>query len=121
MPRFLFLTALLAALVIALTAPVHASERTISVQGAGAASAAPDILTVMIGVEVSGKNAAATMRAVNGRAGAVLYVARGLGVEPKDMQTGGVSPRRSTTTANARTTVRCVSQRSSVTAPPTPS
>lgn len=91
MPRFLFLSALIAAVMMMIAAPVHAAERTISVTGSGAASAAPDILTVNIGVEASGKNAAATMRAVNGQAGAVLDVARGLGVEPKDMQTGGVS------------------------------
>ena len=91
MPRFLILCAFVAACMIGLAVPGHAAERTITVTGIGTASAAPDILTVNIGVEASGKDAAGTMRAVNARAGAVLDVARSLGVAPRDMQTGGVS------------------------------
>ncbi|MGB1213605.1 MAG: SIMPL domain-containing protein [Pikeienuella sp.] len=91
MPRFLMFAAMCAAVLIAFMVPAQAADRTITVQGTGTASAAPDILTVTIGVEASGKNAAATMRDVNARAGAVLDVARSLGVASKDMQTGGVS------------------------------
>lgn len=91
MPRFLIFCAFVAACAIALVAPAHAGDRTITVTGSGVAAAAPDILTINIGVEASSKNAAETMRAVNARAGAVLAVARSLGVASKDMQTGGVS------------------------------
>lgn len=91
MPRFLIASAAFAAMMIAVAGPLSAAERTITVQGAGAASAAPDILTVTIGVEATGENAAETMREVNRRAAAVLDEARGRGVAAKDMQTGGVS------------------------------
>lgn len=91
MPRFLIAAAAFAALLMAVASPLSAAERTITIQGAGAASAAPDILTVNIGVEASGKTAAETMREVNRRASAVLDEARAQGVPPKDMQTGGVS------------------------------
>ena len=64
-------------------------KRTISVVGAGAVTAAPDIATVNVGVQVQAANAQDALRRANELTSAVLDAVRGVGVTDNELRTNG--------------------------------
>jgi hypothetical protein len=64
-------------------------KRTITVVGVGAVTAAPDIATVNVGVQVQAANAQDALRRANELTTAVLDAVRGLGVTDNDLRTNG--------------------------------
>jgi uncharacterized protein YggE len=65
------------------------------VEGNGQASATPDLLTVTVGVAVTGPSAGAALTLDNTQTAAVLAAFSQGGVAPKDLQTTGLSVQRS--------------------------
>lgn len=84
------LAALLAA---ALAAPVALAEEAprLTVTGQGRIEVAPDMAVVMIGVRTQAETARAAMSANSQRMAAVLARLREAGIEPRDLQTGGLN------------------------------
>ncbi len=68
-----------------------ATARTITVNGQGSATAAPDMAVITIGVESEAKNAAEALRLNSARMTATLDKLKELGVEARDLQTSGLS------------------------------
>jgi len=66
---------------------VSVDTHTLTTRGVGKASAAPDTLTVMIGVSTQNSSAKAALEANNAKAAALIALLRGKGVEAKDLQT----------------------------------
>ncbi len=64
-------------------------KRTITVVGTGSVTAAPDIATVNVGVQVQAANAQDALRRANELATAVLDAVRGVGVADNDLRTNG--------------------------------
>ena len=64
-------------------------KRTITVVGTGSVTAAPDIATVNVGVQVQAANAQDALRRANELATAVLDAVRGVGVADTDLRTNG--------------------------------
>jgi uncharacterized protein len=64
-------------------------KRTITIVGSGTATAAPDIATVNVGVQVQAANAQDALRRANELTTAVLDAVRGLGVADNDLRTNG--------------------------------
>ena len=67
--------------------------RTISVSGTGSAEAAPDLLTLSIGVECRRENVAAAYGGAGGASAAISAVLRDRGVESRDITTSGLNVR----------------------------
>jgi uncharacterized protein YggE len=63
----------------------------ITTVGVGTATAAPDLLTVALGVQTRDRSATAALAAGNARASAVLDVLRAAGVAPPDLQTSALT------------------------------
>ena len=63
----------------------------LTVQGVGEATATPDLLTVVVQVDAAGPSATAALASDNTKAGAAVAAFRYGGVEPKDIQTSGLS------------------------------
>jgi uncharacterized protein YggE len=63
----------------------------LTVEGVGEATATPDLLTVVVQVDASGPSATAALASDNTKAGAAVAAFRYGGVEPKDIQTSGLS------------------------------
>ena len=77
---------------ILLAAPAFAQDpRTLSVTGLGEVSTAPDMATVRAGVETSARRADEALRDNSARMTKVLETLAGLGIEPRDIQTSGLS------------------------------
>lgn len=95
MNPILFAAALAVAAIAAVPASADPAPRQITVTGEGAASAAPDVATISIGVESVGKTAADALAANNRDTGAVIDAVKAAGVEAKNIQTSNfsVSPR----------------------------
>jgi uncharacterized protein len=68
-------------------------ERTITVTGAGTAEAAPDLLTVSIGVECRREDVGAAYAAAGRAAAGISAVLREHGVDDRDMSTSGLNVR----------------------------
>jgi uncharacterized protein YggE len=85
----------LAALTLSGCAPAPADAApappTITTRGVGTATAAPDLLTVTLGVQTRARSAAAALDDNNGRAGALLDVLKAAGVAAADLQTSGLA------------------------------
>jgi hypothetical protein len=64
-------------------------KRTIAVVGVGTITAAPDIATVNVGVQVQAANAQDALRRANELTTAVLDAVRGLGLGDGDLRTNG--------------------------------
>ncbi|MGH9133935.1 MAG: SIMPL domain-containing protein, partial [Ilumatobacteraceae bacterium] len=64
-------------------------KRTITVVGVGSVSAAPDLATVNVGVQVQAANAQDALRRANEAATAVIDAVRGAGVDGGDLSTNG--------------------------------
>lgn len=81
------------ALLALVAGPVWSEERprTITVTGMGEVTAAPDMATVTLGVEVGAKTAQDAMAAVNTGTNAIFSVLTAAGIEARDMQTSGLS------------------------------
>jgi uncharacterized protein len=73
----------------------EAPFRTITVNGEGAAIAAPDMAIVSIGVRTDAKTAAAALRQNSGKMAATIKKLKDLDIADRDLQTSGlsVSPR----------------------------
>ena len=65
--------------------------RTISVNGEGRASAAPDMAVISIGVQTQGKTAVAALRENSAAMSSTIKQLSDLGVAEKDIQTSGLS------------------------------
>ncbi len=68
-----------------------ASARTITVNGEGRASAAPDMAIITIGVQTQGPTAAAALRENSTAMSATIKQLSDLGIADKDIQTSGLS------------------------------
>ncbi len=68
-----------------------AAARTITVNGEGIASAAPDMAVISIGVQSEGKTAAEALRQNSAEMSATIDKLKKLGVADKDIQTSGLS------------------------------
>ena len=81
------------ALIFALTAASaqNSPRATISTTGEGAASAAPDFVTVTIGVQSQSKTAGAALAENSKATAAVIDALKGVGVAAKDIQTAEFS------------------------------
>jgi uncharacterized protein YggE len=64
-------------------------KRTITVVGVGSVTAAPDVATVNVGVQVQAANAQDALRRANEAATAVLDAVRATGVGDRDLRTNG--------------------------------
>ncbi len=64
---------------------------TITITGEGHAYAAPDMATVMLGVNGQGETARAAMDETSGKVEALLATLAAAGIEPRDIQTTGLS------------------------------
>jgi len=73
------------------TAPCGGSAPKLTVQGTGNASAAPDVLTVSVDIDVTDPSAQASLVDDNTKASAVTAVLTRGGVAAKDIQTSSVS------------------------------
>jgi uncharacterized protein YggE len=97
MHRIFFAAALVAATAAASAASAQTTPppREITVNGEGAASAAPDIATISIGVESVAAAAADALAENNRQTAAVIEAVKAAGADPKDIQTSNfsVSPR----------------------------
>lgn len=65
--------------------------RTLTVTGAGEASATPDMAVISIGVQTEGPNAAAALRSNSSRMRAMIDQLKELDVADRDIQTSGLS------------------------------
>ncbi|MEM7544444.1 MAG: SIMPL domain-containing protein [Pseudomonadota bacterium] len=73
-------------------APATAEEvPVLTVTGTGEASAAPDIATITVGVETQGATAEAALADNSADAARLIEAAKASGVEPRDIQTSGLS------------------------------
>lgn len=93
-----FFAPLLAAVIVAgcaapqaTAADASAPQRTISVNGEGRASAAPDMAVLTIGVQSEALTAAEALRANSAAMGKTIAKLKELGVADKDIQTSGLS------------------------------
>lgn len=68
-----------------------AAPAVISVTGEGSVSAAPDMAVIPIGVETVADSARAALEANNARSDAVIARLKAAGIEPRDIQTTGLS------------------------------
>ena len=66
-------------------------SRTVSVRGAGTVSAMPDQVRVTIQVSTRAESATAAMASANARTKEILMLVKGVGVDPKDVQTSRVT------------------------------
>ena len=76
------------------TLPALAAETppaTISVTGEGQVEAAPDMATVAVGVQTDADTAAAAMAENSAKLAAVIERLKAAGIEPRDIQTSGLS------------------------------
>ncbi len=76
------------------TLPALADERppaTIAVTGEGQVEAAPDMATVSLGVQTDADTAAAAMAENSAKLAAVIERLKAAGIEPRDIQTSGLS------------------------------
>ncbi|MBU1755618.1 MAG: SIMPL domain-containing protein [Alphaproteobacteria bacterium] len=72
--------------------PVVAAEETIlRVQGVGRIAAAPEVMTITVGVVTTGESAAAALDANNRKLAPVIAVLRDAGIPPEQIQTSGLS------------------------------
>ncbi|MET3935210.1 SIMPL domain-containing protein [Arthrobacter sp. OAP107] len=71
----------------------RAAARTVTVTGSGTAEAAPDLLTLAIGVECRRDNAADAFAAAGAASAAVTGAMRSRGVESRDIRTSGLNVR----------------------------
>ena len=83
--------ALLAALVLLLSAFALAEGTTLTVQGTGVVSLDPDTATITLGVHESSKDVSRAQAAVNERLAKVLEALRGMGVKDEDIHTSSLS------------------------------
>lgn len=67
------------------------TARTLTVTGAGEASATPDMALISIGVQTEGPNASAALRGNSSKMRATIDKLKELGVEERDIQTSGLS------------------------------
>ncbi len=72
-------------------------EHTLAVEGEGKASAAPNIATVMFGVQTKADTAAAAQTQNTAVANALLDKVKALGIDPKDIQTSNYASYQSMT------------------------
>lgn len=75
----------------AVAAPGPADRPVITTRGTGTASAAPDTVTVTLGVQTLGGTASEALAANTAAAAAVQDVLRGAGVAPEDLRTSQLS------------------------------
>ncbi len=75
----------------AIAADTDAPRRTISVNGEGRATAAPDMAVISIGVQSEALTAAAALRQNSADMTATINKLKELGVESRDIQTSGLS------------------------------
>lgn len=78
------------AVALALAAPLRAEVATLTVNGQGTATAAPDTASVHAGVETDGATAAEALAANSALAAKVIAALKAAGVEPRDIQTSGL-------------------------------
>src|SRR6478735_4699078 len=71
----------------------RAEARTVTVTGSGTAEAAPDLLTLAIGVECRRDNAGDAFAAAGAASAAVTEALRSRGVESRDIRTSGLNVR----------------------------
>lgn len=71
----------------------RAEARTVTVTGSGTAEAAPDLLTLAIGVECRRDNAGDAFAAAGAASAAVTGTLRSRGVESRDIRTSGLNVR----------------------------
>ncbi len=67
------------------------AERTLAVNGTGAAAAVPDVAVVSLGVQTFAKTAAAAMAENNAQAQALIDALRAMGVGERDLQTQSIN------------------------------
>jgi uncharacterized protein YggE len=65
--------------------------RTITVNGTGRISVAPDIARIFIGVETTSEEASTAVQDNNGKAAQIMETLEGLGIAPEDIQTTNFS------------------------------
>ena len=70
---------------------VAANETILRVQGVGRIAAAPEVMTVTVGVLTTGESAAAALDANNRKLAPVIAVLRDAGIPPEQIQTSGLS------------------------------
>jgi len=91
--RIFIAAAFVATLNIVVAGPVWADEiqRQITVSGQGKVAAAPDMVTINLGVTKQAKEAGAAMAATSGATAQMLQRLTDLGVKARDMQTSNLS------------------------------
>lgn len=67
------------------------SERSITVQGQGTVSAKPDLVTLSLGVQTTGKTAMEALALNSKQMGRVIHAIQGAGIEEKNIQTSGIN------------------------------
>ena len=70
---------------------VAANETILRVQGVGRIAAAPEVMTITVGVVTTGESAAAALDANNRKLAPVIAVLREAGIPPEQIQTSGLS------------------------------
>jgi len=76
---------------LALANPALAEVTTLTVNGEGTATAAPDIASVRAGVETDGATAAEALAANSALAAKIIAALKAAGVAPSDIQTSGLN------------------------------
>lgn len=66
-------------------------KRSITVQGQGTASAKPDLVTLSLGVQTTGKTAMEALALNSEQMGGVIHAIQAAGIEEKNIQTSGIS------------------------------
>lgn len=87
----LFAAALIAPIAPSAALAADEAPARITITGAGLAAAAPDLVTVTIGVETRAETAEAALAENNAKARALADAARAAGVAARDVQTSGLS------------------------------
>lgn len=80
----------------------QAKRRTITVQGEGRVSGTPDVLSVMLGIEVREPEVATALRRSNEQASAVVDLLKGQGIKESDIKTADLSTYPETTPDGAK-------------------
>jgi len=86
-----FIPALAAAAFAAMPLWADEARPTVSVTGEGHVAVAPDMATITLGVQTDGDSAKAALDANNAALSAVLDRLKAAGIEPRDIQTSGLT------------------------------
>lgn len=76
---------------LALASPALSEVATLTVNGQGTATAAPDIASIRAGVETDGATAAEALAANSALAAKIIAALKAAGVAPRDIQTSGLN------------------------------